>query len=215
MRQVTLQEFEQDGGLRQEAGRILREGEGLVCFPCEGTYRFGVNLLSEEGVLQLLQTKRRSGHRPALVMVRDRQMVEQVATEVPQLADQLMRALWPGHLTLRLPLSKDLPRKVYRDLSRSQGKVGVRVPQSPVARQLVQLAGVPLLVSSANQFKKHGAESLAKIRQQFARSIALFIEAGDLPTSPPSTILDFADGGFQIVRQGSVDEQTIRAALQR
>lgn len=213
MKRVSVDDFKSNPDLQEEAARILREEGGLICFPCVATYRFGVNLLSERGVMQLLQTKRRSGHRPALVMVNDAEMVARVVKAIPAPAQELIQALWPGHLTLRLPLSKELPRKVYKDLSKPDGKVGVRIPQSPIARTLVQAAGVPLLVSSANRSKKAGADSLASVLQQFARHISLFIEAGDLATHPPSTIVDFDKAGqWKLVRAGSVSEESIRKA---
>lgn len=219
MKTTTLEQFEQQPALPQEAGRILAEEDGLVCFPCASTYRLAASLLSEPAVLSLLQAKRRSKHTRALVMVADATMMEQhVVDGVPRAARQLVDALWPGNVTMRLPLRQEgLPRKVYKELAKPDKKVGVRLPANPVAELLVRSAGVPLLVSSANLFKKAGASSVAAIKKNFSRTVELFIDAGDLQQHPPSTVLDFDDqGSYSVVRQGSVSEEAIaraRAAL--
>lgn len=210
MKHVTRDDFTSDEGLQQEAARLLRDDDGLVCFPCAGNYRFGASLLSQRGVLKLLQTKRRSKRKPALVMIADPAMLEQVVRDVPTGARRLIKELWPGDLTLKLPLSKELPRKVYKDLSRDGGMVGVRLPRGQVVDRLVRAAGVPLLVSSANKSTKTGAASVASIRKQFSRDIALFIDAGDLPARPPSTVVELtAAGQPRVIRAGALDEQQL------
>ncbi len=214
MKQISLKDFTEQEDNQREAARVLCDDDGLVCFPCAGNYRFGANLLSERGVLQLMQTKRRSKHKPALVLVCSPDMLVDVVKEVPEQARKLLQADLEGRLTVKLPLSKKLPRKVYRDLSKPDGKVGVRLPKSPAVASLVKAAGVPVLVSSANRSQKTGAASVASIRQQFARNIDLFIEAGDLPTQPPSTVVEIdKKGQVKVVRAGSVTEEQIRTLL--
>lgn len=214
MKVIPLQEFVSDANVQLHAGKILREDNGLVCFPCSGNYRLAANVLSQKAVMTLLQTKRRSKHRPALVMVDGVSMAAQVVDPIPDAARRLMNACWPGNVTVKLPLTDDLPRKVYRELSKPHGKVGVRFPDGPLTQKLLHAAGVPLLVSSANVSKKAGADSVAMIRKQFSRSISVFIDAGDLPNLAPSTVVEFDDDGqANIVRQGSVPEPVIRQAV--
>lgn len=214
MQTLELETFTNDAGLQWDAGKLLRDRDGLVCFPCENSYRFGVSLLSVPGVLGLMQTKRRSKKGPALVMVTTPEMAAQVAGPIPEAARKLMDSFWPGRVTLRLPLSKDLPRKVYKELAKPDGMVGLRHPGNQVAAQLVAAAGVPVLVSSANLAKKVGASSVAAIRQKFTRAIDLFIEAGDLPAGPPSTVVEVGkDGEFKITRPGEISEEEIRRVL--
>jgi len=214
MQTLALDAFTADAALQSQAGELIQAKDGLVCFPCENSYRFGVSLLSVQGVLGLMQTKRRAKKGPALVMVTDPEMAAQVAGPIPDAARKLMDSFWPGRVTLRLPLSKDLPRKVYKELAKPDGMVGLRHPGNQVAAQLVAAAGVPVLVSSANRAKKVGSTSVASIRQQFTRAIDMFIEAGDLPAGPPSTVVEFTKSGeMKIKRPGEISEEEIRKAL--
>ena len=216
MKAVTLEDFTARPELHREAGQLISDQGGLVCFPCANTYSFGVNLVSDQGVLGLMQTKRRSKKTHALVMVADANMAALVADPIPDAARKLMETLWPGRITIRLALRRDLPRKVYKELSKPDGMVGLRHPGSPTAAVIVEAAGVPVLVSSANKSKKVGAASVASIRQQFARNIDLFIETGDLADSPPSTVVGFSkEGVVEVVRPGEVSEEEIMAALAR
>jgi L-threonylcarbamoyladenylate synthase len=211
MKQITLKEFTDQDANQRDAAQVLRDDDGLVCFPCAGNYRLVANLLSERAVLQLMQTKRRSKHKPALVLVSSVDMLDGVVKDVPEAARKLLEATWEGRLTVKLPLSKELPRKVFRDLSKPDGKIGVRLPQSPAVASLVRAAGVPVLVSSANRSQKTGAASVASIRQQFARAIDIFVEDGDLPALPSSTVVEFdKKGALQVVRPGAVSEEEIR-----
>jgi tRNA threonylcarbamoyl adenosine modification protein (Sua5/YciO/YrdC/YwlC family) len=213
MKTVSIDEFLSDDGIRKEAAAILRDKDGLVCFPCAATYRIAASVQSERAVLSLLQAKRRAKHAHALVMVSDQQMLSGL---VEPLSDQLQRMignLWPGNVTLRLRLGDTLPRKVYRELSKPDKKIGVRLPHAEIAERLVAEVGVPLLVSSANRSRKAGAASVAAIKKNFHSSISLFIDAGDLPQRPPSTIVDFDDDGRpRVVRKGAVEGETIQRA---
>lgn len=215
MKVVSQADFCADRGLQLEAARILGQEAGLVCFPCAGTYRLCASLLSEEGVMRLLQTKRRSRHRPALVMVPDPGQVVRVAGEVPDVARQILTHPWPTPLTVKLPLCRDeVPRKVFKELSKPDGKVGVRLPRNAVAQSLVQALGQPLLVSSANRTKKAGADSVAMIKQQFAPAISMLIDAGDLPSHTSSTVVELdKQGQFNVVRNGLITEAQIREVL--
>ena len=211
MKSVALQEFMTDEQQQAAAAATLRDEEGLVCFPCRGTYRIAANLMSEAAVLELLQTKRRARHRPALVLVRDPQALDRLAGEIPEAARRLIEALWPGDVTLRLPVNREeLPARVYKELSKPDKKVGFRLAASPVAQVLVKRAGIPLLVSSANLSQKSGASSVAAIRKHFGRRVDWLIDCGDLPDQPPSTVVDFdPDGRYKLVRVGSVSEESI------
>lgn len=214
MKSVDIKEFMTDPQLQRAAGATLREEDGLVCFPCRGTYRIAANLLSEAAVFRLLQTKRRAKRKPALVLVPRKEALQALTTDLPDAAQRLMAALWPGELTLRLPLDPEpLPPKVYRELARPDRKVGFRLAVGPVAQLVVREANVPLLVSSANLSQKKGAASVAAIRKNFSRGVALFIDSGDLPDQPPSTVVEPEGDGYKAVRVGTLTEEAIARAL--
>ncbi len=190
------------------AVNILRQ-EGVVCLPCNGSYRLFADVTSQAAVMRLIQSKRRVKKAPSLVFVDEVERLHQVVDEVPELASALMKELWPSPLTIRFKASKSLPRKVVKELTKATGSVGVRVPQSPLSRKVAKTFGGPLLVSSANRGRKGGERSPAQVRQNFLGRIDFFLDAGDLDEVPSSTVVDIKGDKVKIVRQGLVPKVAI------
>lgn len=209
MRTLTLDELEQNPGVYTEIHQVLERG-GLVCLPCNGTYRIVVDLNNVDAVTKLYQSKRRVRKAPSLIFVDDKAMLKQVADEVPESVQPLVD-LWPGPLTILFDIHVDVPKKVRKQLGK--GKVGVRIPNSPLMQSVVRMLGRPVLVSSANREKKQGAGSPAQIRKNFGNLIDLFIDAGDLQKEDSSTVVDVLDGKVHITRPGAFEAELLQAFL--
>ena len=201
-----------EGDLFEEAGRALRDG-GLVCFPCNGKYRLAADLNDVSAVMNLFQSKRRVGKAPALVFVTNDDMLRSVASAVTPQLQQLTERFWPGQLTILFDANPNLPRKVVKQLVRGNGQIGVRVPEDPIARGIVDAFGGPVLISSANRENKSGNTSPAQIRKNFVHKVDVFIEAGDLPGSTPSTVVGWDGESVRVTRPGSIPEADIHAAV--
>lgn len=187
---------------------------GLACIPIRGAYRVLADAKSHAAVTKLAQSKRRAHNRPALIVVPDlataRDIVE--GTDWP-LTRKLTQALWPGPLTLVLPPSAGLPAKVAKLLSRSTGKIGVRLPDDPLSAAVVKAVGGPVLVSSANIENKPGASSAEVVRKRFERMLDVWVDAGDIQPEPPSTLVEVSETDWKIVREGAVSRAAIEDAL--
>lgn len=216
MKTVSLNQIQTEPSLYHsvcnQACRFLQEG-GLVCLPCGGSYRIVADLTNEAAVSRLMQSKRRTRKAPALVFIAGEDMLSRVTDDVQDDARKLAQRWWPGPLTILFRLHPELPAKVKKQLSRATGKVGVRVPDNPLLRELVSGLGQPLLVSSANKERKQGAGSPAQVRKNFANRIELFFDAGDLPPAQASTVVDVTDDGITVTRPGviSVEQLVIEA----
>ncbi len=212
MKVIRAADLDSSPSLYAEIVEALTQ-DGLACFPAESNYRLAASLLSPDAVMKLMQSKRRAGHHPALVLGTDAKMLRQVVAEVPPVAQKLAKAFWPGPLTLLLDLRPDLPPKVAKTLTRATGKVGVRAPACEVAARVVREFGGPLLVSSANLERKAGANSLAPGRTTCQPRLNVCGDAGDLPEGPPSTLVEVSDGEWRISREGAITKELIAAAL--
>ncbi len=197
----------------EEAAEVLREG-GLVCVPCNGRYRIFADLWSASAVIELLQSKRRVKKAPSLVFIADESMLGETVDSVDDTARKLMDQFWPGPLTILMDPHPDLPKKVSKELSRANGRLGVRVPDDELARGIVRAFGGPVLVSSANREKKPGETSPAQIRRNFGNRIQLFLDAGDLANEGHSTVVDVDGGEVRVTRAGTIDEQAVLAGTQ-
>jgi L-threonylcarbamoyladenylate synthase len=189
-------------------------GDGLVCIPVRGTYRIVADARSQAAITRLDQSKRRAHNRPALVLVSDLKAARDVVdgTDWP-ITQRLAKKFWPGHLTLCLPPSSKLAPKVKKLLTRSTKTIGVRVSADPLVKAILKAFGQPVIVSSANLEKKPGANSAAAVRQRFSNTVAIWVDAGDLGSEPPSTLVEVTSDAWKIVREGAVTEDAIATAL--
>lgn len=190
------------------------ESGGLVCIPCRSSYRIVADLTNPKAVNALLFSKHRTTKAPSLVFIPSYGELKSVASNVPAKARKLAQALWPGELTIRLePNEEAIPAPIVKTLTKAGGKLGVRVPSEPWLLKLLKELGRPLLVSSANRERKNGASSPAMIQKNFISHVGIFVTAGDIPDSLPSTVIDFVDGEPVLKREGSLPRERIDAVL--
>ncbi len=212
MRVISLADIKRDPQLYKEMDQVLEKG-GLVCFPASSGYKLAADLSSDSAVISMIQAKRRTKNAPSLVLVPDESWVKRVAEEVSSEAAALMKAFWPGPVTLLFQANSALPAKVRKSLTKAKGWLGVRMPGDEISRGVVQSFGKPLLVSSANLARKHGERSVAQVRKNFGRTVDLLIDAGDLGEGPKSTLVDLTKGKPLVIRIGVVSEETIQQVL--
>lgn len=190
------------------------ESGGLVCIPCRSSYRIVADLTNPKAVNALLFSKHRTTKAPSLVFIPSYGDLKSVASNVPAKARKLAQVLWPGELTIRLePNEEAIPAPIVKTLTKAGGKLGVRVPSEPWLLKLLKELGRPLLVSSANRERKNGASSPAMIQKNFISHVGIFVTAGDIPDSLPSTVIDFVDGEPVLKREGSLPRERIDAVL--
>lgn len=190
------------------------ESGGIVCIPCRTSYRIIADLTNPKAVNALLFSKHRTAKAPSLVFIPNYNALKSVAVNIPSKAKQLAQKLWPGELTIRFePNEETIPASIIRPLTKAGGKIGVRVPSEPWLLRLLKELDRPLLVSSANREKKHGASSPAAIQKNFMTHVSIFVSAGDIPQSVPSTVIDFNDGEPFVKREGSISQNQIDAIL--
>lgn len=192
-----------------EIAKVLADG-GLACFPVRGTYRIAADVRSEDAITRLMQSKRRAKNHPTLIAVPDLASAKSVVQGTAwKLTKKLADKLWPGPLTMVLPPSEDLPPKVKKLLTRATGKLGVRVPDDPLASTILRSFKGPLLLSSANLEQKPGASSAATVRQRFVNAVDIWVDAGDVPPSPPSTVVEVTEKAWKLIRTGAISAADI------
>jgi L-threonylcarbamoyladenylate synthase len=189
----------------ESAARILRGG-GLVALPTETVYGLGANALDGKAVERIFSAKQRPAWDPVIVHLADEAMLEGLVEEVPVTARRLMRAFWPGPLTLLLPRTAAVPDAV----TAGRALVGVRMPAHPVARELIRRAGVPVAAPSANLFGHISPTTAAHVLQDLDGRIDAVLDAGPTEHGVESTVLDPGTTPMTIYRPGAVTAAQIR-----
>ena len=188
----------------------LRRG-GLVAYPTETVYGFGC-LVRPEALARLLALKGREERKPLLLLVPDAGTVARLAWNAD--ARELAGVFWPGAVTLVL---RD-PEALFPPGVRSpEGHVAVRRTSHPLARRLVELAGEPLTSTSANAPGRapasDGEQALDAARSVGAGEEMWVLDAGALPESAASTIVDCTGRRARVRRAGATPVHRLRCVL--
>ncbi len=192
------------------AAEILRGG-GLVAFPTETVYGLGANALSAESVADIFAAKDRPAWDPLIVHVESIKAVRRVALLAGR-SRELAERFWPGPLTLLLPRAAAVPDAV----TAGRSLVGVRVPAHPVARRIIQLAGVPLAAPSANRFGHTSPTTAQHVLDDLDGRIDAVLDGGPAEVGVESTVAHAADdGAIMVYRAGGVDLNSYDPVLWR
>ncbi|OGG43461.1 threonylcarbamoyl-AMP synthase [Candidatus Kaiserbacteria bacterium RIFCSPHIGHO2_01_FULL_48_10] len=180
---------------------ILQKG-GIVLFPTDTIYGLGVDATNEEAVQRVRDLKGREEGKPISIMVSDMGMAESYAVVTP-LAKRLADKFLPGKLTIVLEVKNTLPN----ELTVGTGSVGIRIPNHPLALQMVREFGKPITATSANVSDMPTFSSVPEILKQFGEKSTLInesIDAGPLPPSEPSTVVDARGEAPIVLREGAI-----------
>ena len=184
-----------------EAATILKDG-GLIAFPTETVFGFGVIFDNKQSYDRLIRVKRRPLEKPFTLMLSDPEQIEQYA-ELDERAKKLIKAFMPGQFTIIVKAKKNLPSYCISQ----EGNVGIRISSDNLVRKLIRLVDKPLLVPSAN---KSGEPPLTKsedVISIFDKEIDAII-IGESKSNVPSTIV-LVEKDVKIIREGLIKKEQI------
>lgn len=178
---------------------ILKKG-GAVVYPTDTIYGLGANACDYKAVEQVFKIKNRPFSKPLPIIARNLNWVRELAYLPPKL-EKLLAEIWPGSITAILTRKDVVPPIVTAGSS----KVGVRIPDFEFTEKLLAKFGYPLTATSANLSGEEGTGNIAAVINSFKDQLwqpDLIVDAGHLPKSLPSTILDLSAIKPKILRVG-------------
>ena len=188
------------------AAQLIREGR-LVAFPTETVYGLGANALDAAAVERIFAAKNRPHTSPLIVHVDSVEMAKRYATAWPDAAEALAQRYWPGPLTLVLPKNSAIPDIVTAGLP----TVGLRMPDHPLAIDLIRAAGVPIAAPSANRFTELSPTEAEDVPERLADFV---LDGGPARVGIESTVLSLVDGPV-LLRPGVIPVPEIEAVVGR
>jgi L-threonylcarbamoyladenylate synthase len=194
-----------------QGAKLLADGE-LLAFPTETVYGLGADASSDAAVAKIFVAKGRPADHPLIVHVSDASKLSQFAANVPDFAQRLIDAFWPGPLTVILPR---LPG-VAAASAGGQDSIGLRCPSHPIARELLtecaKLGVHGLAAPSANKFGKVSPTTAAHVFAEFGSAIAV-LDGGACDVGIESTIIDCTRGAPVLLRPGTLTVAQLEAAM--
>lgn len=184
------------------------KGGRLIVMPTDTVYGLGADAFNSPAVAALLSAKGRGRDMPVGVLVGSWHTIEGLVYTMPDGARDLIRAFWPGALSLVVPQAPSL----QWDLGDARGTVMLRMPLHPVAIEVLREVG-PMAVSSANVSGRPPAVSADEARDQLGDLVDVYLDSGRSQQQAASTIVDLTGASPRILRAGPVTAERIADVL--
>lgn len=194
-----------------EEAPALFASSGIIAYPTETFYGLCVNPFDRVAIKKLFALKGRPSEKPITLIVRDRVMLNRVASGITPLAERLMERFWPGPLTIIFNAREDVPT----ELTGGTGTLGVRVSANPLATRLSSLLDSPITATSANPTDKGAPTTPQDVIGYFDGEIDMLIDGGRLGGKKGSTIVDARGANLLILREGEIPAELLMDAVSR
>ncbi len=192
-----------------QAVDLLKSGE-VVAFPTETVYGLGAVATDEAAVRKIFGAKGRPQDNPLIVHIGEVAELEAFTTNISSLAYVCIDAFWPGPLTLVLPLKEfSLAKNVTAGLD----TVGVRIPEHPVALELLKRLKQPVAAPSANKSGKPSPTKAIHVWDDLNGKIPFIVDGGTTGIGLESTVLDFTTDIPTILRPGGVTKEMLEKVI--
>ncbi|MFJ7934301.1 L-threonylcarbamoyladenylate synthase [Sporosarcina sp. NPDC096371] len=193
----------------KQAVDILKNG-GIVAFPTETVYGLGALATDERAVQEIFKAKGRPSDNPLIVHIGNKEDVSKYATGVTEDAEKLMTAYWPGPLTL---VFDKIPGVIAANVTPGVETVGIRMPDHPVALELLRALDGPLAAPSANRSGKPSPTEAAHVYEDLKGQIPLILDGGQTGIGVESTVLDMTTNPPSILRPGGITQEMIEEII--
>lgn len=191
-----------------KAGELIREGR-LVAFPTETVYGLGANALDPEAVARIFEAKARPHFDPLIVHLPNISDLDALVASIPEAAQRLAEHFWPGPLTMVLPKTAKVPDLVTAGLD----TVAVRIPNHPVAQELLETAAVPIAAPSANRFGRLSPTRAEHVFEQLGERIDYILDGGPCEVGVESTVVDLTTTPPRLLRPGGIPLEDLEEIL--
>jgi len=189
------------------AAGYIREGR-LVAFPTETVYGLGANALNPLAVAKIFELKERPSFDPLIVHIASVDDLDKLTVNKDSRVLQLAEKFWPGPLTIVLPKSDIVPDIVTSGLI----TVGIRMPNNPIALELIRKAGCSIAAPSANKFGRVSPTTAQHVKKQLP-NVDYILDGGKTQVGIESTIITLNEKGFEILRHGVITREDLESVV--
>ena len=187
----------------------LLKSNNVIGLPTETVYGLAGNAYSETAIKKIYEIKKRPSFNPLIVHIKSYNDINTVAVDIPEKAHLLAKAFWPGPLTLLLKKQPTISGLVTSDLD----TVAVRVPNHPVALDVLDKLDFPLVAPSANPFTRISPTKPEHVASYFKNEIELVLDGGTCSSGVESTIVGFEANKVIVYRFGALSLEAIEKVV--
>jgi L-threonylcarbamoyladenylate synthase len=193
----------------QQAADLLRKNE-VVAFPTETVYGLGGNAENDEAVGKIFAAKGRPSDNPLIIHIAHKEQLSAFVKSVPEKAEQLIEAFWPGPLTIIFQKKSGvLSEKATAGLE----TVAVRMPDHPVALAVLEACQLPIAAPSANRSGKPSPTTGQHVLEDLNGRVSGILDGGATGVGVESTVIDCTEDVPVILRPGGVTRAQIEVVV--
>jgi L-threonylcarbamoyladenylate synthase len=187
--------------------KILRDG-GVVAIPTDTVYGLAASMSNAIAVQKIFKIKGRPSSNPLVIQIADVSQAYEFIEIIPPGFEELIKKFWPGALTIVVPAKVELIPDIVR-----AGKMtaGFRIPNNTITCELLSEVG-PLVVPSANLSNSPPATQPVEIEEIFGADFPI-LEGENVASGISSTVLEYYDDGWRILRQGAITSEEIASTI--
>lgn len=182
----------------------------VVAFPTETVYGLGAVATDEIAVKKIFAAKGRPSDNPLIIHIGTAEEVSLYVQDIPDIAKKCMDAFWPGPLTLVMNVK---PNIIAASVTAGLQTVGIRMPDHPVALQLLQTIKKPLAAPSANRSGKPSPTKASHVYEDLEGLIPYIVDGGSTGIGVESTVLDVTLAQPVILRPGGVTREMLEQVI--
>ena len=197
-----------DKGELNHAAQILRQG-GLVAFPTETVYGLGGDGFNPQAAKKIYEAKGRPSDNPLILHISKREELDAIAARIPETAEKLMDAFWPGPMTLIFEKTKAVPYETTGGMD----TVAVRMPDHPLAQALIRAGGSYVAAPSANTSGRPSPTMASHVEEDLDGKIDMVLDGGPVGIGLESTIVDFTEEIPTILRPGYINQEMVSRVI--
>lgn len=187
-----------------KASAIIKSG-GLVAFPTETVYGLGADALNPIAVAKIFEAKKRPTFNPLIIHIAKKEWLENYAECTDSRIEKLIDNFWPGPLTLVIKKKDIIPNIV----TSGNPTVAIRMPNHEVALKLIEESDTPIAAPSANKFGHLSPTTAKHVQKYLGDKVDLILDGGKSSVGVESTILQFQNGEFFILRYGGITKEEL------
>lgn len=177
----------------------LKQGK-IIVSPTDTVYGLLADATNAEAIAKVFKIKQREAGKPMYVFVRDIAMARKFAT-IDESKEEFLKDVWPGKATVIFKSKNKLPKEL-----RTEQTIGFRIPNHDIILRILNKLGRPVTGTSANISGAPSVLDSKELISQFeGREFQpdILINAGKLPPSLPSTVIDWTGKEQKILRRGA------------
>ena len=192
--------------INSEIIKKIKNG-GVVVFPTDTVYGIGA-IPEKESLNKIYKIKHRDFSKKIIALISNNDVLKSIIDEREEDLSKIQKILqfyWPGELTVIFKANKEFINKFDKTME----TIGVRIPKSKIALELIEKVGGILLTSSENLSGGKTVINMEDIDTAIINKVDIVIEAEENLTGIPSTIIKYENGKISLLREGNIKFENI------